>query len=54
MNRSALTTASFFFSFGWARFMGTGFFGMGKKRDEMNGQARVGAASYLYACRGAH
>ena len=25
-----LTTASFLFSYGWARFMGTGFFGMGK------------------------
>ncbi len=31
MNRSALTTASFFTSFGWARFMGAGYFGMGKK-----------------------
>ena len=28
-NRS-LTTASYLFSFGWARFMGTGFFGMEK------------------------
>ena len=25
-----LTTASYLFSFGWARFMGIGFFGMGK------------------------
>ena len=31
MNRSALTTASFFFGFGWARFMGTGYFGVQKK-----------------------
>lgn len=31
MNRSALTTASFFAFFGWARFMGTGYFDMGKK-----------------------
>ena len=30
MKRSALTTASFLFSYGWARFMGAGFFGMGK------------------------
>ena len=30
MNRSALTTASFYFTFGWARFMGAGFFGMVK------------------------
>ena len=30
MKASALTTASFFFSFGWARFMGAGYFGMGK------------------------
>ena len=27
-----LTTASFLFSYGWARFMGAGFFGMGEKR----------------------
>ena len=25
-----LTTASFLFSYGWARFMGAGFFGMEK------------------------
>ncbi len=31
MNRSTLTTASFFFTFGWARFMGTGYFGVQKK-----------------------
>ena len=30
MNRSALTTASFYFTFGWARFMSAGFFGMVK------------------------
>lgn len=30
MTKCSLTTASFLFSFGWARFMGTGFFGMGK------------------------
>ncbi len=30
MNQRNLTTASYLFSFGWARFMGTGFFGMGK------------------------
>ena len=30
MNRSALTTASFFFTFGWARFMSTGYFALGK------------------------
>lgn len=30
MDRSTLTTASFSFTYGWARFMGTGFFGMGK------------------------
>lgn len=27
-----LTTASFLFSYGWARFMGAGFFGMEKTR----------------------
>jgi len=30
MADQTLTTASFLFSYGWARFMGTGFFGMGK------------------------
>ena len=30
MNRSALTTASFFFTFGWARFMSAGYFVLGK------------------------
>ena len=30
MDKRTLTTASFGFSFGWARFMGAGFFGMGK------------------------
>ena len=31
MKNSALTTASFFFTYGWARFMGTGYFGVQKK-----------------------
>ena len=30
MRQTALTTASFLFSYGWARFMGAGFFGVGK------------------------
>ncbi len=30
MSRSALTTASFFFTFGWARFMSAGYFVLGK------------------------
>ena len=30
MNRSALTTASFSFTFGWARFMSAGYFALGK------------------------
>ncbi len=30
MSVSNLTTASFLFSYGWARFMGAGLFGMGK------------------------
>ncbi len=30
MKLTALTTASFVFSYGWARFMGTGHFDMGK------------------------
>lgn len=30
MNRSALTTASFFFTYGWVRFMSTGYFALGK------------------------
>ncbi len=29
MNHASLTTASFLFSYGWARFMGAGFFGVG-------------------------
>ena len=33
MNRSTVTTASVFYTFGWARFMGTGFFGV-EKKDE--------------------
>lgn len=31
MTRNTLTTASFFFGFGWARFMGTGYFGLPEK-----------------------
>ncbi len=31
MRTVALTTASFFFTFGWARFMGTGYFGVPQK-----------------------
>lgn len=31
MKCNAVTTASVFFTYGWARFMGTGFFAMGKK-----------------------
>ncbi len=34
MAHRSLTTASFLFSFGWARFMGAGFFGMENMRDE--------------------
>ena len=30
MNRSALTTASFSFTYGWARFMSAGYFALGK------------------------
>ena len=30
MNKAALTTASVFFFFGWARFTGTGFFAVEK------------------------
>ena len=30
MNHRTLTTAFFGFSYGWARFMGAGFFGTGK------------------------
>lgn len=30
MNRFALTTASFYFTFGWARFMSAGYFSLGK------------------------
>ena len=29
MTGRPLTTASFLFSYGWARFMGAGFFGVG-------------------------
>ncbi len=32
MKQNALTTASYLFSFGWARFMGAGFFGVEKNR----------------------
>ena len=28
MNRNTITTASVFFTCSWARFMGTGYFGM--------------------------
>ncbi len=31
MRQNALTTASFFFSFSWTRFMSAGFFGVQKK-----------------------
>ncbi len=31
MRRTVLTTASFFFSFGWTRFTGTGYFGVLEK-----------------------
>ena len=30
MRQSRLTTASFVFPFGWARFTGTGYFALGK------------------------
>lgn len=33
MKRSTVTTASVFFTYGWARFMGAGFFAVGKKED---------------------
>lgn len=33
MNHSTVTTASAFFTFGWARFMSTGFFGVDKKDE---------------------
>ena len=33
MKRNTVTTASVFFAYGWAQFMGTGFFAVGK-RDE--------------------
>lgn len=31
MRQTALTTASFSFTFGWARFMSTGYFGVQEK-----------------------
>ena len=31
MKRNIPTTASVFFTYGWARFMGTGFFAMEKR-----------------------
>jgi len=34
MRHNTVTTASVYFAFGWARFMGAGFFGMDKT---MNG-----------------
>ncbi len=33
MKRNTVTTASVFFTYGWTRFMGAGFFAVGK-RDE--------------------
>ena len=33
MKRNTITTASVFFTCGWARFMGTGYFAMGKKDE---------------------
>ncbi len=33
MKRAAVTTASVFFTYGWARFMGAGFFGVGKTSE---------------------
>lgn len=33
MKRNTITTASVFFTYGWARFMGTGFFAVGKRND---------------------
>jgi hypothetical protein len=30
MKRNTITTASFSFNYGWTRFMGTGYFAMGK------------------------
>ncbi len=33
MTCGTITTASFTYSFGWARFMGTGFFGMDKSDE---------------------
>lgn len=33
MKRNIPTTASVFVTYGWARFMGAGFFAMGKKEQ---------------------
>ncbi len=33
MKYSTVTTASVFFTCGWARFMGTGYFAVGKKNQ---------------------
>ena len=33
MNNNTVTIASVYFTYGWARFMGTGFFGV-EKTDE--------------------
>ena len=33
MKRNTITTASFYVTFGWARFMGTGYFAV-EKQDE--------------------
>lgn len=33
MKRNTITTASFTFSYGWARFMSAGYFAMGKQDE---------------------
>jgi hypothetical protein len=44
MNLQNVTTASrFFFSFGWTRFTGAGFFGVEKNGDELNERRPVQA-----------
>ena len=43
MKQKTLTTASYLFSFGWARFMGAGFFGVEKNGDELNERRPVQA-----------
>ena len=37
MNLNSLTTKSLSFTYSWARFMSTGYFGMEKNRDKVNG-----------------